>query len=825
MLMATNVLIIKKTKNLSEVRKLVYDGLVKISTGRSRRATHWDLEEITWSDLVTKLGTVIRTHETVEEWKAMKSSQRDDIKDVGGFVGGTLKNGIRKAVNVEERYLLTLDLDSIPKKVDPWLSIPMVLDYGAVLYSTHSHSPNSPRYRMVFPLSRAVSPDEYEALSRLIAQDIGMDFCDDTTYDTNRLMYWASCSQNAEFRFEYHDAPWIQVDTHLARYDNWTDPCQWPRSSRQNKVFQQLAEKQEDPLTKTGIIGAFCRIYPIEVAIATFLGDRYEPCGENRFTFIGGSTVGGLVLYEGKFAYSHHSTDPISGKLCNAFDLVRIHLFGEADENVAHNTKPQNFPSFQAMCEKIDKIPEIDMELKREQLPDIMKMFDDGFDYSTPQSEEEKKKSMEWLTRLEVHPKTRKILSTIDNIYLIVTHDPRLKDTYFLDEFKNRAMVEKDLPWANFKERTTNQWTDNDDAGLRWILEKEYKIDQPSKVRDGIDLALQEKKRHPVREYLQGLVWDGVSRVETLLVDYLGAEDSAFTRATTKKALIGAVGRIMNPGCKFDYVLVLVGPQGCGKSTLLGKLGMQWFSDSLYTMTGKDAYELLDGNWIIELSEMAATRKAEVEQFKAFISKQEDTYRAAYARRTQTHPRQCAFFGTTNEYEFIKDLTGSRRVWPIIVTAEKGYTRPKLAQDIVDMLWAESVAYYKNGESNYLPKELEALAVEAQKAHTEENGKQGIVETFLEKRLPEDWDSRTLEQRRIFWDEDLGANATGTIERQTICAYEIWSELFEGNKKSYTQSQAREINNILKRIEGWEANAMTDCGKLYKRQRGFRRKL
>ncbi len=801
-----------------------YDGLVKISTGQSRYASHWYLEELMWGAFVERLGAVIYTYETLEEWKVMGTSQKGEIKDVGGFVGGVLKDGVRRAVNMQERYLLTLDLDSIPKNVDPWLSIPMVLNCAGVVYSTHSHSINSPRLRMVFPLSRPVSPDEYEALSRLMASDIGIDFCDDTTYDPVRLMYWASASKNAAFRFEYHDAPWIQVDTQLARYENWRDPCQWPRSSRQDKVFLRLAEKQEDPLIKTGIIGTFCRLYPIDVAIDTFLSDRYAPCEGNRYSFIGGSTFGGLVLYEGKFAYSHHSTDPISGKLCNAFDLVRIHLFGEADEGVAHNTKAQNFPSFQMMCDKITKIPEIDMELKREQLPEIMKMFDDGFDYSVPNAEAEKKKAIEWLSRLELHPKTRKILSTIDNIYLIVTHDPRLKDTYFYDEFKNRAMVEKDLPWAIFKDRTTNQWTDNDDAGLRWILEKEYKIDQPSKVRDGIDLALQEKKRHPVREYLQGLVWDGIPRVENLLIDFLGAEDTAYTRATTKKSLIGAVERIMNPGCKFDYVLVLVGPQGCGKSTLLSKLGMQWFSDSLYTMTGKDAYELLDGNWIIELAEMAATKKAEIVQFKHFITKEEDTYRAAYARRTQTHPRQCAFFGTTNEYDFIKDLTGSRRVWPIMVTAERGYNRPKLTQDIVDMLWAESVAYFKNGETNYLPKELEAMAVEAQKNHTEENGKQGIVEVFLEKLLPEDWNDRTLDLRRHFWDDTLGASETGTVERQTVCAYEIWIELFEGNKKSYTQSQAREINNILRRIEGWEANPMVDCGKLYKRQRGFKRK-
>lgn len=325
-----------------------------------------------------------------------------------------------------------------------------------------------------------------------------------------------------------------------------------------------------------------------------------------------------------------------------------------------------------------------------------------------------------------------------------------------------------------------------------------------------------------MREYLTELVWDGVSRADSLFIHYLGAEDTTYIRQVTRKALLGAVARIFLPGCKHDQMIVLVGPQGCRKSTTLAKLGGAWFSDSLYTMSGKEAYEQLQGSWIIEVAEMAASRKAEAEQIKQFLSKQEDTYRAAYARRTQTHPRQCAFFGTTNDYEFLRDSTGARRFWPVAVTAvEKGAVRSVLTQDVVDQVWAEMVVAYDQGEVWYLDPETEALAVAVQKEHTESNGKQGLIEKFLETLLPEDWESRGLELRQLFWSGEFGGAEEGVTQRQCVCALEIWTELFHGDAKQYTQGQAREINNMLRQIGGWEMNRMANCGELYGNQRGF----
>ena len=787
-----------------------YDGELKIATASTRKAAKWKNKTLRWSELADKLKSVTRTQETAQEYQAMVKSERDDIKDVGGFVGGVLTGGKRKIDSVAERDLVTLDLDSVPSGADPWGDITLVLSSAAVLYSTHSHTAISPRLRLVVPLKRPVAPDEYEAIARRIAGDIGIDMCDDTTFEPHRLMYWPSASQDAPFIYELQDAEWLDPDEYLARYADWRDPLQWPVSSRRSLDVKRLAKKQGDPLIKQGIVGAFCRAYSVEDAIETWLPDIYIRGENGRYTYAKGSTSGGMIIYEdGKFAYSHHSTDPAGGRLCNAFDLVRLHLFGEADEGADPSTPVQKLPSFRLMADKAVKDEKVLQELKADQLSYIEQLFPDDEDETN-----------DWIYLLELNSKTGTPLATIDNVFIILTHDPRIKNSYYFDEFKERPIVSGDLPWESYAARVSDSWTDTDDAGLRHVLEKEYKIDNALKIRDAVDLAINSRKVHPVREYLRSLTWDGIDRADSLFIDYLGAEDSEYTRAVTRKALLGAAARILKPGCKHDHMLVLIGPQGCRKSTTLAKLSKGWFSDSLYTMSGKDAYEQLQGSWIIEIAEMAAARKSEVESIKQFISKQEDTYRAAYARRTQTHPRQCAFFGTTNDDEFLRDVTGARRFWPIVVTEAGRERGDLLTDDTVDQIWAEIVEAFDQGEAWYLTDRIEAMAKEVQAEHTELSGKLGLIENFLDQKLPENWQEMDLAERLMYWSGDFG-QPQGTVTRQKVCAIEIWQELFKGDLKSYTQSNSREITGLLKMIPGWRPCPCVDCGPLYGKQRGF----
>lgn len=790
-----------------------YDGPITIATGSSRKSVSWKNEEVMWSTFAQRLQAVTRTQETLAEYKALSKPRRDEIKDVGGFVGGTLKGGRRKAEAIIQRRLLTLDLDYVTSADSPWETVELIMGCAAVLYSTHSSTPRAPRLRLVIPLARPVDPDEYTALARRIAGDIGIDLCDDTTYEPHRLMYWPSASRDADFCYRVSDGPWLDPDEQLRRYHDWRDPSEWPVSSRKQDIMQRLAKKQGDPLEKRGVVGAFCRVYSIEDAIETFLPEVYIKCGEDRYTYAGGSTSGGLVLYEnGKFAYSHHGTDPISGKLCNAFDLVRIHMFGDKDDDAAPGTPVSRLPSFTAMSDIAinDEAVRQNLALTR------IKELSDKWDDIEPDD-------VDWLKELTVSGKGT-FEATIDNARLILLHDPELKGRYYFDEFRERPVVDGDLPWEPLEKRATDCWCDTDDSGLRRHLEKHYGIDNAGKIRDAVELAMFSRKRHPVREYLNDLMWDGQNRMDTLFIDYLGAADNEYTREVTRKSLIGAVARILSPGCKHDHTLVLVGPQGCRKSTTLAKLGKQWFSDSLYTVSGKDAYEQLQGYWIIEMGEMAATRKAELEQIKQFMSKQVDSYRAAYAKRTQEHPRQCAFFGTTNDDEFLRDSTGGRRFWPVVVTDKGRELGSLLTEEIVDQIWAEAVVRYEGGEPWYLSERVEAMARKVQEEHTEMNGKQGLIERFLDTLLPKNWESMDLDKRMLFWGGGFGDKEEGTEVRNRVCAIEIWQELFRGDPKTFTPAQAREINGILRRISGWKSQSSMNCG-IYGRQRGFSREV
>jgi len=799
--------------------KLKNDIVVSIAVGPSRKSKRWKTKRMNWSDLVGRLSEPTRTQETMTEWAQMSKTQKSEVKDVGGFVGGTFIDEMRKSENVQSRSLITLDLDNVPKQTDPWETVTAILDYAACIYSTHSHLPEKPRLRLVMPLTREVSGDEYIPIARMIASDIGIEFCDDTTFEPERLMYWPSCSIDAEYRFAYNDGDIIVPDEILARYDNWKDPSEWPRSSRAEVIIERMRQKQQDPKEKTGVIGGFCRAYSIEDAIETFLPDVYTKMTEGRYTYTNGSTAGGLVLYDnGNFAYSHHGTDPISGMLVNSFDLVRIHKFGKLDDD-AWDKPTEKRPSYKAMIE----FAESDPVVRRDVIEQNISAFDD----------EAAEVNNDWHDKLEVDKKGG-LKASVNNVVLILMNDPKLVGNFGFDDFFKRPRVYGDLPWgAPYAERVSDSWSDVDDSGLRWYLEKVYNIDYRSKIADAVNLAMNNNKRHPVREYLESLEWDGKERIETLFIDLLGAEDNKYTRAVTRKSLIGAVARIFEPGCKYDYMPVLVGPQGCGKSMTLSKLGGKWFSDSLYTVQGKDAYEQVQGAWIIEMAEMAATKKSEIEQIKQFISKQVDTFRAAYAARTASHPRQCVFFGTTNDDVFLKDITGGRRFWPIDVTGKDLDIDEELRPEVVDQIWAEAVTYYRLGEKWRLDRNEERLAAEQQDLHTEKSELIGMIEQYVDMPVPSSWYSMSLVDRRtyIFAENDAEREAFTSTDgvmmiRQHICALEVWCELMAGDIKAFNKVKAREINECLKslpQLAGGRYSMPEDP--LYGRQKGYKRNV
>ncbi|ABS41507.1 virulence-associated E family protein [Clostridium botulinum] len=797
--------------------KIKYDGSIAIATGKSRKETHWKNKNILWSELVGKLSNTTRTPETYAEYKKMAKTEKDMIKDVGGFVGGGLKNGRRKAENVQNRTLLTLDLDYV--KGDIWSSIELLWDFSVAMYSTHTHAADNQRLRLVIPISRPVLPDEYQAISRMIASDLGIDQFDDTTYEPSRLMYWPSTSSDGDYIFKIQDEPWLNPDEILARYTfGWQDVSYWPESSRARAKLNNAIKKQEDPLEKKGIIGAFCRTYTITEAIAEFLNDIYVPgADETRYTYAEGSTTGGVVVYENKFSYSHHGTDPASNTLCNSFDLVRIHKFGHLDDEAKPDTPANRMPSFTRMSEFASSDEKVMQTLGKERMEKAQE------DFGIVETEEV---DTEWLKKI-TYTEQGKVRSTISNFLLIIENDPMLKGKIAYNEFSNRAVVIGQLPWR--KKDNGSDWNDTDDSGLREFIEKYYSISSTAKCADALALVFEKYSFHPIKEYLNSLKWDGKERINTLLIDYLGAEDSNYVKTVTRKTLVGAVARIFIPGIKFDTMLVLSGPQGIGKSTIIKKLGKDWYSDSLTTVSGKEAYEQLQGFWLIEMGEMTATKKADIEATKHFLSKQEDIYRVAYGRRTSRFPRQCIFIGTTNDKEFLRDKTGSRRFWPVDVGTQKHnkYVWSDLTDYEINQIWAEAVELWKNKEPLNLNNEEKKEAEKQQDAHSEESAKTGLIEEYLNKLLPDDWYSLGLSERRNYIQgTDFGEIPEGNLRRDKTCVMEIWVELFNGDPKQLTPLHSREINDILKGLKGWERHkSKLRFGKVYGIQRAYIRKI
>ena len=772
---------------------------MRIAIGKSRMALKWKNEDWSWDKLLERCSKTIRTKETMAEYKKMTRAQRDDIKDVGGFVGGALKNGRRKGELVECRSLLTLDLDEATPGI--WDEISMFYDFRCMAYSTHKHTPEAPRIRLIIPFSREVTADEYPAIARMIAKDIGIDMVDETCYRVQQLMYWPSTSFDGEFFFESQDGYDLNPDEVLARYKDWHDTSTWPTSSREVEVIARSMKHQADPLEKRGLVGCFCRTYSIEAAIDTFLGDVYKPSAmEGRYDYIPAQSTAGVVLYDDKYAYSHHATDPAYGMLLNSFDLVRVHKFPDDNEK----------KSFDLMSEFAANDDAVKLRLLSERQQKAAEEFDD--------SDEDA-----WKTMLTYQKKSGQLENTLHNLRLIMENDVYMKNIVF-NQLADGMEIKDPVPW----EHPSKFWRDADDAQLICYVDETYGEFSQRNYGIAVAKAVDDRSYHPIKNYFDSLPeWDKEPRVETLLIDYLGAEDNGYVRAVTRKALCAAYMRIYHPGIKFDYITVLNGDQGIGKSTLIANLAMEWFSDSLSIsdMNDKTAAEKLQGFWIHEIGEMAGMRKADLEKVKAFVSRQDDKYRASFGRRVTPHPRQCIFFGTTNsENGYLRDITGNRRFWNVKVSGKGKYKPWDLTQELVDQVWAEVKVIAEEGEKLFLDHQLEEYAKKEQAEAMERDDREGLVIRYLDIMLPDNWNEMDLYQRRDYIQDPEGPlTAKGTVRRENVTNMEIWCECFGKSKEDLKPSDSYAISAIMTRLEGWERTAHSTRLALYGKQRVYKR--
>ena len=774
---------------------------MRIAIGNSRMDKKWKNKDISWDDFKQKCSQTIRTTETVAEYRKMSKPAQDNAKDVGGFVGGALKQWKRKNGFVMGRSMLTLDLDHAVK--DIWDAVTMLFDFKCLMYSTHKHTPEAPRVRLIIPLSREVSAEEYAPVSRMVAKDIGMEMVDDTCHEAARLMYWPSTSSDGVFLFESQDGPMLNPDDILARYKDWHDTSEWPMSSRQSEIVKRTIAKQADPLDKEGMVGAFCRAYSIEAAIDTFIPDIYKPSAmAGRYDYIPADSSAGVVIYDDKFAYSHHATDPACGNLMNAFDVVRIHKFGALDDKAKPDTPPSKMPSFKAMVDFAIKDDKVKLQLAKEREAQANAEFDD-------------KNDVNWQTKLELD-KNGGISESLTNFVIILRHDPRLQEISYNEHSCGISIRDNELlPWGQLKPG----WSDADLAALTAYLDRVYHIFSPSKLKNALLTITAERAFHPIKEYLDNLpAWDGTKRVETLLVDYLGAEDTSYVRAVTRKTLVAAVARVYEPGIKFDTVLVLSGPQGVGKSMFFAKLGGIWFSDSLTIsdMRDKTGAEKLQGFWIMEIGEMNGIKKVEVETVKSFASRQDDKFRVAYGTVVESHPRQCVICGTSNSQHFLRDVTGNRRFWPVQVTGESDKHPWDMDKPLLEQIWAEALTLYNAGEELILKGNDAEMAAEKQQEALENDDREGLVREYLDKLLPSDWSKLSLVEKRMFLsgDEFATQNRAGVAARDKVCNLEIWAECFGREPANIRKQDSYELNAIMAKIDGWERYDGNKSGKL-----------
>lgn len=658
-----------------------YDREITISTAGSRKAADWKPQRLRWSEFCERLRVPVRSSETITAYLAMKKAQQDELKDVGGFVGGRLC-GRRKKGAVEFRDLVTLDMDSLPPGgAEEVLRRAEGLGMGYAVYSTRKHRPDAPRLRLCVPLDRGALPDEYAPIARKLAQLIQpeMTWFDPTTFQPERLMYWPSVCAGGEYLFQFADKPFLSAGGMLGLYANWQDAAGWPVVPGETRLRAQAAKRQGDPAEKGGVVGAFCRTYDIEAAMHKFIPEAYaETAQPGRYTYTGGSTAGGAVLYDdGKFLYSHHATDPCGGQLVNAFDLVRLHKFAGLDDDAKEGTPVGRLPSYDEMCRLARSDPAVSDLLAQEAFAAAVDDFGEVSDQDAALG----------LGRCEKEPLTVEIVRLALRAFGI-----RIRR----NQITGKAEIDG-MPAQYSREEAVNTLP-------VFLLDKLRAVGvkgvNKAAVTDYLANLADEGRFNPVLDMLHGTAWDGVTRLPVLL-RLLGLGEGSLHAALVRKWLIQTVALAHNETGRTqaaEGVLTMQGGQGIGKTMLFRRLALRddWFAEGVsLDMKNKDDILRATGAWITELGELDSTLKREQSSLKAFITAKVDRVRAPYAREATDRPRRASFCATVNPDTFLRDETGDRRFWVVPAGGIDLDTLLDLPDVWFAQLWAEALCWWQ----------------------------------------------------------------------------------------------------------------------------------
>lgn len=648
----------------------------------------------------------------------------------------------------------------------------------AWIYTTHSHTKDSECFRVVLPFAHPIDPEQGKRANKALADMVGGVY-DTTTTQQARPFYTPAHPKGAPFE-----------NLTFAGYP--IDPSDYATPAEHTEGKRAEAKMPEDPTTKTGVVGAFCRAYTVPEAIEEFLPDKYtQGSSPVRYTWAGGSKKNGLLVEDGgKYGYSFHGTDPLnaSGKshVYNAYDLVMVHKFNGVEADMDKFAR---------------SLPIVAEELNRAAAEDFAEICGEiGEDAS------------EWLAKLD-RDKKGEIKPTTANIDIIYRHDPDLIGWHY-DTFTKRI-----------KNSDGEQLSDNAEASIIVnIFGIRYRLDGcRQKIRDVLDSVIYDRTKDSLKEYFDSLPeWDGVPRVESLLIKFFCCTDNEYYRHIIKMHLTAAVARACNPTekVKYDHVLTLAGAQGVGKSRFIRLLCPydDWLNDSISTIQGKEGCEALSGKFLVELSELSALKKSEVEAVKSYLTREFDTYRPAYGRHVVDHLRRCVFFATTNETDFLRGLDGNRR---FLIVEVNSTACPDFADLIRDkaQIWAEAKKYYTNGFSLTLPAHLNKTAEAYQKKfNQDENRLEEMAEKvreYMTQRIPADWETWDEQRRRAFY-TNRDPLSDESLERSYIRRNEILWEMFGarfGDHRFNTAS--RDLTRVMgKHFPGWvDSNKIIINGK------------
>lgn len=805
---------------------------VIISRGKPSSLAKSKNETLTFSALAKLFEQPFVTPEKFHQYKKASDQEQRRLKGINGwFIRCKIEGGRRNRNSVMPSQLITLDLDyATPEFVDLVLKGKVLPGVAYIVHSSRSHTPEKPRLRMVIPLHKNLPAEGYSRVSRIVAQSVDpeMEVVDPVSFRPAQMMYMPSVSVDMEQHYIYSaqggdllDWEEIVKDWESVNGSSY-DLSNLPRCATEPEL-REVADEAEDPLTKTGPVGDFCRAWSITELVMGKqdddgvyhegpLADKYEIVewsdGEaSRMTYLGGSTSNGAQVFEDKFIYSHHGSDPGSDQLLNAYDLLRVHLFEGKDDDVEEGTPISKRPSVVAMKEwtKDDPFYKIQQaesryDLESKFLDDDVEV-DEEDDSDEPEDEDEQsvddllgvplssvvqnplpstqsrlveKPPKRWLAKEVELTDDGIIKTTLFNITTIVSNDPRLwrkvrynrfsQEIVLVAPIKTKAKLISDIDCHD--QVNGDRWQDVFDMTVRAIIEGPAGSGKPGYgikvgkelVADSIKLAAQNNSFHPIIEYLDGLEGEPDRELaETFWIRHAGVKDDPYTREATLLMGIASVARVMEPGHKWDHAIILEGPQGIGKSTAIKRLYGSAYFGELHTdlKDEKKSAEAIMGNWAMELPELSALHKSDHNDAKAFITRQDDDVRLSYDRHVSRLPRQCVFFGTSNDSEYLRDPTGNRRFWPFVCDTDSIDTAGILRER--DAFWRTCYAIYKdmrratNGDLELV---LSPEAAKIAQKMQESRRKMEMWETWYQALM--DWmdEPITLRQLLMEWGHD-----------------------------------------------------------------------